>query len=297
MLERSEKPLRILCIALAAVLLLEVGLKLVSRSPLSGVKIPALPTVSTEADSSSSGKGTNAAPGKAAEVQAGNKGTNSLAAGQTNALGTNLVSKSATTQDVHSVHRSARKKGDTNLVAAPKASSAETNTAASPSAIRQGTNGLAESKAPASGSNTVAQVESSGSSTNSARSKASGKGTNSTGRVETAMNSTNPSARPGMGKRAPDLPLPILARVDRVVDSELFGPVFHPMPAGLLGIAGNVAFLRSSNGQTGAIKEGDELGGLKLLRIGINRVLIEEDGQKKELMIFSGLGGQSLLPN
>ena len=38
------------------------------------------------------------------------------------------------------------------------------------------------------------------------------------------------------------------------------------------------------------------LADLKLLRIGINRVLIEQDGQKKELMIFDGYGGDSLLP-
>jgi hypothetical protein len=66
---------------------------------------------------------------------------------------------------------------------------------------------------------------------------------------------------------------------------------------GLLGIAGQFAFLRSNSGQTGLVKEGDSLDDLKLLRIGINRVLIEQDGQKKELMIFSGYGGESLLPN
>jgi hypothetical protein len=64
----------------------------------------------------------------------------------------------------------------------------------------------------------------------------------------------------------------------------------------LLGIAGNVAFLRAANGQTGVVKEGDNLGGLKLLQIGTNRVLVEEDGQKQELTIFSGYGGESLLP-
>ena len=64
---------------------------------------------------------------------------------------------------------------------------------------------------------------------------------------------------------------------------------------GLLGIAGDVAFLRAPNGQTGLVKEGDELGGLKLLRIGTNRVLVEQDGQPQELTIFSGFGGESLM--
>ena len=68
------------------------------------------------------------------------------------------------------------------------------------------------------------------------------------------------------------------------------------MPMALLGIAGKLAFLRSPSGQTGMVKEGEDLGEIKLLRIGINRVLVEQDGQPKELMIFSGLGGESLLP-
>ena len=40
----------------------------------------------------------------------------------------------------------------------------------------------------------------------------------------------------------------------------------------------------------------DALGELKLLRIGINRVLVEQDGNKTELMIFNGYGGESLMP-
>jgi hypothetical protein len=63
----------------------------------------------------------------------------------------------------------------------------------------------------------------------------------------------------------------------------------------LLGIAGKAAFLRAPNGQTGMVKEGENLGDLKLLRVGINRVLVEQDGKTQELMIFAGLGGESLL--
>lgn len=64
----------------------------------------------------------------------------------------------------------------------------------------------------------------------------------------------------------------------------------------LLGIAGKDALIRSPQGQTGFVREGAELGGIKLLRIGTNRVLIEHEGQKKELMLFSGFGGASLMP-
>lgn len=98
-----------------------------------------------------------------------------------------------------------------------------------------------------------------------------------------------------MGIKGASLPPEIQARVDRVTDSEILGPMMHPMPMALLGIAGNVAFLRSPSGQTGLVKEGEDLGEIKLLRIGTNRVLIEENGEKKELMIFAGLGGESLL--
>ena len=104
-----------------------------------------------------------------------------------------------------------------------------------------------------------------------------------------------PGPGPGRGQ-APSLPPEIQARVDRIVDSEIFAPVFRPLPMALLGIAGNIAFLRAPNGQTGIVKENEELGGIKLLRIGTNRVLVEEEGQKKELTIFSGFGGESLLP-
>jgi hypothetical protein len=87
----------------------------------------------------------------------------------------------------------------------------------------------------------------------------------------------------------------IQASIDRITDSEILGPVIRPLPMALLGIAGEVAFLRTPDGVTGLLKEGDELGGIKLLRIGVNRVLIEENGQRKELTIFDGIGGKTLL--
>jgi hypothetical protein len=151
-------------------------------------------------------------------------------------------------------------------------------------------------------------------------------GTNAVRKLETAKAETNPPGRmnsalsasnvaraempkvpreammagmgmmpPGGPGKAAALPAAIQARVDRVTESEILGPVIRPLPMALLGIAGDVAFLRSSNGQTGLAKEGESVGGLKLLKIGINRVLVEQEGQKKELTIFSGLGGDALL--
>jgi hypothetical protein len=107
-----------------------------------------------------------------------------------------------------------------------------------------------------------------------------------------------PRSTPGaaMARNPIELPAPIQARVDRIVESEILGPITRPLPMALLGIAGEHAFLRAPSGQTGLLKEGDQLGTIKLVRIGANRVLVEEDGQTKELTIFSGFGSESLLP-
>lgn len=102
-----------------------------------------------------------------------------------------------------------------------------------------------------------------------------------------------PGGRPAKGA---ELPAKVKARVDFIVNSELLGPVPRPLPMALLGIAGPDVLLRAPNGQMGMISEGGELGGVKLLQIGTNRILIEHEGQKKELTLFSGYGGETLLP-
>lgn len=103
-----------------------------------------------------------------------------------------------------------------------------------------------------------------------------------------------PGGRPGGPAAAPLDPL-VSARLDKIIQSELLGPVPHPLPAALMGIAGLDAFVRTSTGMSGLVHEGADLGGMKLLRIGTNRVLVEEGGVKKELMIFGGEGGASLM--
>jgi hypothetical protein len=102
---------------------------------------------------------------------------------------------------------------------------------------------------------------------------------------------TRVTSRPGT-----EVPPQAQKRIDRIIESEIFGPVPRPLPMALLGIAGQHAFLRAPNGQTGLVREGEELGGVKVLKIGANRVLVEQDKEQKELMIFSGLGGETLLP-
>jgi hypothetical protein len=114
--------------------------------------------------------------------------------------------------------------------------------------------------------------------------------------AQTGGKMTNSVPRGEPQKPATNLPPAISARIDRVTQSEILGPIIRPLPMALLGIAGQDAFLRAPNGQTGLLKEGEELAGVKLLRIGTNRVLIEHEGQQKELSVFSGFGSESLLP-
>lgn len=108
---------------------------------------------------------------------------------------------------------------------------------------------------------------------------------------------TNTAARKGPSRKETNLAPAIQARLDKITQSEILGAVVKPLPMALLGIAGQDAFIRAPNGQTGLVREGEEFGGIKLLRIGTNRVLIEHEQQQKELTLFSGFGGDSLLEN
>ena len=93
-----------------------------------------------------------------------------------------------------------------------------------------------------------------------------------------------------------NLPAPIQARVDRITQSEILGAVVRPLPMALLGIGGRDAIIRTPGGQTVLLREGEETGGVRMIQIGTNRVLVEHENQKKELTLFSGLGSTTLLP-
>jgi hypothetical protein len=101
--------------------------------------------------------------------------------------------------------------------------------------------------------------------------------------------------RPGGPGPSSNLPADVQALIDKIKVSQLLGPDIKPPPMALLGIAGKDVFLRGPSGQTGIIREGEELGGAKLIRIGTNRVIVEHEGQQKELTIFSGFGSETLL--
>ena len=281
MLERSEPVLKGVCVALAGLLLFQVA-RLVFRSdPLAHLNIPALPTLPPDTNAPASGPGTNAlaasGSGKAttnaahAGAKVAGAPTNSPSGYESGIAGTNQP------------HSSSAQKG--------------TNLPLPIAATRTGTNSTTETRPGTKGTNTVARPDSARTNLSATTSGVTNRGPGVSAGIppQMAAMGMGPPGRPGP-MTAPELPLAIRARVDRITDSEILGPVMRPLPMALLGIAGNVAFLRAANGQTGVVKEGDSLGGLKLLQIGTNRVLVEDDGQKQELTIFSGYGGESLLP-
>lgn len=156
-------------------------------------------------------------------------------------------------------------------------------------ASRQGTPPKG-TNAPAQATNALAQG------TKASAAPAAGKArTNPATGPATARAMAKTGSLPGMPGLGPPLPPQIQARLDRIVESEVLGPVMRPQPMALIGILGGDVFLRAPDGQMGQIKEGDELGGVKLLKVGINRVLVEQEGEKKELTIFSGFGSETLL--
>jgi hypothetical protein len=298
MFKRSEALFKLLCAGAAALLLYQLVTIFIRRDPLARVNIPALPSLPAagEKDTSSAAakpatrSGTNAV----SDASSG-KGTNNAA------HGTNSAPPSTVKQGTNAAPQLAAgtgTNGGSNSVAIAAADMPQTNTLSkATNTLAKGTNG------PPGGS---------GSETNVVGGSASGtntvaKGTNSpprTGPTKPGPASPGPEmamggmpGRMGGPNRGPQTPLPpeIQARVDRIVESEMLAPVMHPMPMALLGIAGQSAFLRAPNGQTGLIKEGEELGGIKLLEIGINRVIVQEEGEKKELTIFNGFGSESLL--
>ena len=263
MLERSERTLKIACLCLLALLTYQVARLVVRKDPLAQLNIPALPAWSSPTNSSSGRAQTNA-PSLPSLAK---PGTNSPAPQDptrkaTNALRTQDLGQTQTNQT------------QTNLPPAQASTQPQTN-APTPGLSAQASPQL-QTNAPRPGMPARTEIQ-----------------TNS----RPAIASIRSSAGSRSGSVGPPLPAAIQARIDRIIESELLAPIIRPMPMALLGIAGDDAILRAPNGQTGLLKEGAELGGIKLLRIGINRVLVEQDGQKKELMIFAGFGGESLLPN
>jgi hypothetical protein len=258
MLERSKLILKLACYVLAAVLVYQLIQVGIRLNPLGHVTVPELPSLPPETVN-------QPGPGPAIPMMppvAGGKGSNSPVP----SVGTNAAPSALAT--------------GTN--AASPSLAADTHSTNVPPILASAGPGT-NLPPPATGTNAIA-------------SQSPGPKTVTDPMTKAMPGGFNPNQRMMSPPQAASLPPAIQARVDRIVESEILGPFIRPQPAALMGIAGDFAFVRAPTGQTGLVKEGDDLGGLKLLRIGTNRVLIEEQGQKKELTIFSGYGGESLLP-
>ena len=94
--------------------------------------------------------------------------------------------------------------------------------------------------------------------------------------------------------------------VAKVAESSLFGVAPPPPPPSpnqppkakapkLQGIAADFAILEIPGRGVHMIRLGDEEEGVKVLKLALNRVLIEVDGVKHELTIYSGFGSDPLL--
>ena len=289
MREHAEQWLKILCWTLVAILLFQTGRALVRNHPFGNIVLPVPPTLVSSTPEPAPGgptatspTGGGSAPGKPPSLSPTNStgGTNLVPAlNATNLNTTNLPALASTNQPTANalVATNAKPLTATNPPVQPTTSLSATNTGKS-------------------------VTNSSLSATNISSSPTNGTPSATNGPVALAGQSAKAhSPHPhrmgpgGPSQPAPDLPPLVQARIGKIVDSELLGPVMHPQPMALLGIAGDVAFLRTDSGETGLVKVGDALGDLKLLRIGINRILVEQNGQPKELTIFSGMGSESLL--
>ena len=341
MRDRFEKVLRIVCLVLVALALVQLVRAGFRAGQLAGVKIPAVPTLETNAV-------TAAGPASVPKMPA----ANSPAAARTNvSLSTNsapapamLATNPAATAASSPVLTHAPAREPTNILAVsvatndpvaltntdppvatnnPDAGTSNAPVAATHTALPAATNtnqAAATNTNPAVATNNLVAGTSNAPVAATHTALPAATNTNqvaaTTNRPAAATNNnpvaqSNPAASPGPNKHrlpaagrmagmpgaAPELPAETQAQVDQIVSSEIFAPVNHPLPMGLLGIAGDTAFLRTAAGETGLVKVGDSLGDLKLLQIGINRVLVEQGGDKKELTIFDGYGGDSLLTN
>jgi hypothetical protein len=259
--ERAGPVLKIICLILAMLVVLKLAGIFVRLNPFRGVIVPALPTLAVV---------TNQPAG-------GSQGTNPARPPETN-------SAPAVTSATNSTSPATISKKGTNISAATEPTKTETNQVADLETKLSGTN-----SAPATNRPVAAETNASPGQKPEMKIATAGP---VPGMAGMSFNGVHPPGKPGA-----DLPPVTRAQVDRITSSEVLGPVMHPLPMALLGIAGEDAFIRTATGQTGLVKAGDLLGDLKLLRIGINRVLVEENGEKKELTIFSGYGGESLLTN
>jgi hypothetical protein len=290
--ERAEPILKVLCVLLAGVLVLEIARVIVRHNPVGRLAVPELPTLPAKTNATAEAKTTNAAGAKL-----GAKRETNGVAGKTS---TNSTPEAvAKTKDTNAVSAAGTENRGTNVATNALAETAKTasNSIASVEE-KNGTNKLSDADFGAMKTNGVTAATTAPKDTNAASAQVSAKSATNAAPEKPAKGRRPSPFMPGQmgGEKLADLPPLIQARIDKIIESEILAQLTKPQPAGLLGVAGRGAMLRSSSGQTGYVKEGGELGGLKLLQVGVNRVLVTEDGKTNELTIFSGIGGETLLP-
>lgn len=329
--QRAGQIVKAVCVILAVLVVCQLAGMVTRWNPFRGVAVPELPSLTNATNGPAEGApNTNlvaATTGRAGTNKTSNTTSNPAPPGKSSTNSSVPLASAKTNSVTNSITAATLAEKGTTAVAQAEAAVAETNTASdtatnttSHSTTNTPSMMAADASLPLRNSPTnLAMITTTNGATNGlepsvltsaptgAGRLATNQGTNLV--VSAAATGTNaaatkaqkhpPAGGPGRGlagRHGADLPPAVQARIQQIVDCELLAPVMHPLPMALLGIAGDVAFLRSANGQTGMVKEGDSLDDLKLLRIGINRVLVEQEGQKTELMIFSGYGGDSLLP-
>ncbi len=265
MRERSEMILKIVCGVLVGLLLVQLTRLGLRTNPLRGVRLPELPTLPASLEAPPAAPATNIVtrPGPSPNTPT----TNALPSPTSGGTATNAAPAPTPAKLETNVPGNSTGPGGTNSAPSQAPEKAETNSVSGQTSDKVPTNVAAGKNGPNVGS-----------------ARAPGKP------------GPQPLQAQSSPAKMPELSPLIQARIDKIVQSEILAPFMRPMPMALLGIAGQDAFLRAPNGQTGLLKAGDELAGIKLIRIGINRVLVEQAGEPKELTIFSGLGGESLLP-
>lgn len=287
MFDRYFPVLRLICVALAAMLLYQASRWMTFRDPLSSVRMPEVPTLG-EGTPETNHTTKVVAPAEAMSGNPSNTNLVSTAGAGKPVKATNASSGGSVTSGLPVSAQMPRvdTKG-TNSSAANEVSNGSTNVAKADSALqsnKSGTNASDKSGGLKAGTNLPATAS-------SARPDSKAGGPAGQGRVPGGARNRLPG---GMSGQLAELSPELKARVDKIYQSELFGPVIHPMPPALLGVVGREAII-SVNGQQQLLKEGADFNGLKLIKVGVNRVLIEENGKEKELMIFAGFGGETLV--
>lgn len=276
-----------LCLLFGALMLVQLSRLAVWQNPLAGTVIPKVPAAASTNAPAENSQANSAASENASMV-------NSTSTNRANAIPTNALT---TATNIPS---------PTNLITTNLATA---KASATNVGVTTGVSSSTNLSGPKSATNANSREMAGNSATNSPASS----DTNAAHGSIAARNSRPNTAPPGVppppsarasmpsGRGMPGgmdmgLPLMVQARIEQIIKSEILGMIMRPPPMALLGIAGKDVLFRSPTGQTGLMRVGEEMGGVKLLQIGSNRILIEQDGQKKELTIFEGLGGESLMP-